>query len=224
VLSVTWNAWVGQSEADVLENGGRLVQELDLPVVVALQEVWRCRRPLAGYKRYAADGGHPENASTQLHVRRGVQVLQEFYLRPGGPNWHGPKHGLVHPPRVFPGVTLRYAKEVWDVIGIHRVSGGPDAHLEGNRECWRREDERLQAFADSRARRHPTRRLLMLGDWNNGAGDRSPLSVRDLAGRIGADLELVGVDGGLARGARLAAKELPDLYGSDNHRPVVLTT
>ena len=55
----TWNAWVGQSEDDVLDQGGQLVRDTGMPAVVALQEVWRLGRPLPGYKRYAADGGHP---------------------------------------------------------------------------------------------------------------------------------------------------------------------
>lgn len=220
----TWNAWVGQSEDDVLDQGGQLVRDIGMPAVVALQEVWRLGRPLPGYKRYAADGGHPENASTQLHVRRGVKVLHEFYLRPGGPNWIGPKHGIVHPPRIFPGVTLKHGGEVWDVVAIHRVPGGPDARPEVNREAWRCEDRRLQSFADGRARRHPSRRLLLLADWNNGEADRSPYSIRDLATRIGAEMGVIGVDGALARGhdEPLEVKQLVNRYGSDNHRPVVV--
>lgn len=222
---VTWNAWVGQSADELIENAGELLRDTGFPVVLATQETWRLRRPIPGYKRFAADGGHPENASCQLHVRRGVKVLNDFFLRPGGPNWVGPKHGLVHPPRVFPGVTLVHAKQLWDVVCLHRVPGGPDALPMRNREAWRHEDERLQAFADHRARRRPERNLLLLGDWNNGAGDRSPLSVRDLAKRIDAEMALEEVDGALVRGheGKVRTRKLSGRYGSDNHEPVVVS-
>ena len=223
--AVAFNVWSGQRPDDLRDNLLDLVEDAELPEVLALQECKNFRGTIHGYRRVALDTGHRENANTILLVRNTTRILKAKYLRVDGPVWIGPKHGIKHPPRVFPWIVAQDpGGDIFDIMGIHRTPGGPYPHIKVNAESWAAEDRELAAWFARREARAPGRPRVALGDWNNRTIDLRDLSVRDLAKRVGADLRLKGIDGALVVNATSRrARKLPSLYGSDGHRPVIVT-
>lgn len=221
---LTHNVWVGQRGPELLDSLRRLLDDHDYPEVVSLQEATGLHSAPKGYRRHALDRGHRDHSSCQLLVREDLEIVRRHFIRPDGPTWYGPKHGLAHPPRVFPGVAVRYQRQVWDVLDVHRVPGGCHGDCAQNLDAYDAEHAALVRYAQRRAGlRHP-RPLVMLGDWNNGTHDNHDTGVRALADRIGARCYLEGIDGALVRGATATdVRKHAHLYGSDSHRPVSMT-
>lgn len=209
---VTLNAWLGQDPEDLRNNLLRLCGDLFAPEVIALQEATRFDGSIPGYVRIAADdkGRHRDASSSVLLVRRtGVRIMRATAVRVNGPSWIGP-HGTVHPPRVYPAVSLRVDGQRWRVIDVHRT---PLRHQ--NKEAWAAEEDALARWAGVPG--DSPRPTVMLGDWNGRYSD-----LRPLAKRTGMSVHLRGVDGALLRNCRGDARRLPERYGSDAHYPVSL--
>jgi hypothetical protein len=230
---VTFNAWTGQTDRGLRDNLVNMVGDVAAlqggvkPHAVVLQEVWDWDGSIPGYDRYAADPADfpgrkgrdaDEVRSTTVLVReRGVDVRRADYIEVHGPDWRGPKHGLHHRPRVFPDLTLVVpdSGRPWDLLAGHRTPGGPRAGIKANRASWAAEDAEI---ADWFQRRGPQVAGM---DWNNTGSDRGPLTVHDLARRVGGKYLLAGIDGFMFVDARGHIHELPGRYGGDGHRPVV---
>lgn len=215
--TLTWNPHIGRADelSDVL---GDVLRDARWPHVASLQEVWDWSGKVPGYRRVAAsttDFPHHEARGVQLLVRtKGVRLRRATARQVDGGVWIGPVHGRPHPPRVYPLVTVGHGGTVWDIIGVHRCPGGPNAERERNRQAWVDEHQLLIDWAE----RRPHGPLVMLGDHNNRASDPDPLSVSGLASRIGARLALERIDGAIARGVLgIGTETMPDAYGSDHH-------
>lgn len=220
----TLNVWVGQRGPDLMDNLRMMLDDLDYPEVVGLQEAIGLHEAPKGYRRHALDRGHRDNHSCQLLVRDDLEMVRRHFVRPDGPTWYGPKHGLAHPPRVYAGAAVRYQRQVWDVLDVHRVPGGCHGDRAQNLDAYDAEHDALVRYAQRRANLNKPRPLVMLGDWNNGTHDNHDTGVRALADRIGARTYLIGVDGALVRGATASDVHLLNKpYGSDSHRPVAMT-
>ncbi len=216
---VTFNAWVGQEPEDLRSNLLQLCGDLFAPEVIALQEATRFDGTIPGYDRVAASdrGRHRDASSSVLLVRRkGVRIMRATAVRVNGPSWVGP-HGTVHPPRVYPAVSLLVhndrkigSAERWRVIDVHRT---PLRHQ--NREAWAAEEDALARWAGTPG--DSPRPVVMLGDWNGRYSD-----LRPLAKRTGTSVHLRGIDGALLRNCHGDARRLPERYGSDAHFPVAL--
>lgn len=219
--TLTWNPHIGRGDelSRVLPG---VLEDARWPHVVSLQEVWDWSGKVDGYRRVQASPVHFPH-----HEARGVQLLvrkERVRLRGSGAQqvdggvWIGPVHGRPHPPRVYPRATVVRDGVVWDVIGVHRCPGGPDAERDRNRDAWADEHRLLVEWSD----RRPRGPFVLLGDHNNHAGDTDPLSVSGLASRIGGMVALERIDGAVVRGVGSAmATTMPDYYGSD-HRPVAV--
>lgn len=219
--AVTFNAWVGQDKHhspgdrhSLYANVMRLLEETEEPEVVSLQEVWGWGERVPGYTRVQAPRDrfpHREARSTQLLVRkRGTRLLGKGAREAGGTWWTGPKHGLHHPPRVFPRAAFLDEEEdvAWDVIGLHRTR---PPWSPGGR-AYAAEHATLVDWAHDR----PKGPVLLLGDHN---GEEA---AADLAKAVGGLYRLRGVDGFVVRGAAVAGHHrVPGEFGGDGHRPVL---
>jgi hypothetical protein len=218
---VTHNIWVGQPPARARENLSRLARNTKMPHVLALQEARRFNGSIKGYDRYAVEeSGNPEADNCVLLVREDVEVFRDRSIDVIGPVWIGPKHDIPHPPRDFPGRSLRVEGERVDVLNVHRTPGGPWSRVAAS---WRAEHAALMKWADQRDEEAPDRPLAMVGDHNGRAGDPRKFGLPDLAKRIDGKLLMKGIDGAIIRGCTGKAVELDDKYGSDGHHPVLLT-
>lgn len=225
LTALTWNPHIGRAD-ELPEVLPRVIEDAGQPHVISLQEVWDWGGTVPGYRRVEADRQrfpHHEARSTILLVRkRGVRLRRAGARQVDGGVWIGPVHGRPHPPRVFPRATIDADGARWDVLGIHRCPGGPDAQRERNRQAWADEHRLLVDWDEDFMANHPHRSMLMLGDHNNRATDDHRLSVSGLASRIGGHLALERIDGAVVRDVMAArATTLPELYGSDHH-PVVV--
>ena len=209
---VTFNAWVGQTHKSLTNNVLQLVGDLHAPEVLALQEVPGWREPIPGYLRVVCKHpSHRDNSSTQLLVRRqGVNLRGHRCVHVDGPDWRGP-HGVTHPPRVFPAARIALADGRYRrILGVHRVpTPGRNA------AAWDAEHAAIIEWV--RARKLP---VIMAGDWNTG-----PTMLAPLARQTNTATKLRGVDGFLISNTISGAtvRRLPDHYGSDAHRPTILT-
>lgn len=226
LTSLTWNAHVGRGDR-LSGTLARVLEDAGAPEVASLQEVWDWTGTVADYRRVQATPRsfpHREARSTVLLVRDDVRLRGEGAHQVDGGVWIGPVHGRPHPPRVYPRATLRHDRQLWDVVGVHRCPGGPDAERERNRQAWADEHRLLVRWSAARAADRP---FVMLGDWNNRASDDHPLSVtglsRDIGGRaVNAGVALERIDGAVARGVTsMTTSTMADAYGSDHH-PVVV--
>lgn len=217
---VTFNMWVGNR--DPRQNLMALAFDTNRPHVIALQEARRFNGTIPGYERHDVDEpGNPESDNCVLLIRKeGVQVKRERDIDVKGPAWIGPKHGLKHPPRDFPGITVEVDGQRWDVVNVHRSWTGGLRHNMGS---WTAEHRALVSFADRRAQFAPNRPLAFVGDWNGRRSDPRRFAMRDLNKSIGGRLLLKGIDGALVRGCRGRARRLDEKYGSDAHKPVEIT-
>lgn len=229
--TATFNVYQGQPLAQLIGNLEDAAAALDHPEIIALQEAGRLTRGIRGYDLVGPGGedGFTDRLerSTQLLVRKdGVTVHGTGMRQVDGPSWRGPKRGILQPPRVFVRVTYSlddYPDHRWDAFGIHRTPGGPRPAIAGNRDSWVAEDRFIEGWSDARATRHGHPQL-WLGDHNGRRGDKGDLSLTDLARRIGgAQLAVKGIDGAIVRGAEARAKKLRRKFGSDGHRPVLVT-
>jgi hypothetical protein len=222
---VTFNPWVGNK--NLRGNLRQMLEDTGRPVAVALQEMKGDGLKLAGYTRVQASREfhpHQDARSNVLLVRnKGVKILNEGIIDIAdydetGWNW-GPGDGprdVHHPPKIFPYARIETEGREWVVLAGHRVVAGFGI----NKAEWRAEDRALEDFFDTRGRVTTVAAM----DWNDSPADREVLGVAHLAKRVGAELEIIGIDGGMIRGAdRTHAHKLDEGYGSDGHRPVVIT-
>jgi hypothetical protein len=219
---VTFNA---NQRLDTLRgNLTRLAEDTGQPHVMALQEVENFGGTVPGYQRVVAEPT-PDNReadSCVLLVRRDLRVVRERHLLVKGGAWRWHRE---HPPRVYAAATIEASGRRWEVMGVHRIPGGPLAGIKENRQPWAAEHSAIEARVFKRADRagHPQ---VLAGDWNDRADNAHPLSVASLAERLGGQLVLPkgGIDGAIVIGCRVVhAEKLDDKYGSDAHRPVVIT-
>lgn len=211
---LTWNGYIGRDPHERAGALAELVHDTGRPPVIVLEEVWDWPGTLPGYVRVAApvrNFPHRESRSTIILVRRrGVRLLHVGFRSAGGPDWHGPKHGYRHPPRVFPRATIRHDKRTWSIIGVHRTR--PPWSEDG--AAYEAEEDTLVRWSNRLARRMPDTPLAMVGDHNQHMGMFADL--------IGGEARLRGPDGVVARDCRIHdVDQLPDAYGSD-HRPVTM--
>lgn len=226
----TFNAWIGQRDEQLERNLGRLTRRLDDPIL-ALQEVWDWGGTIPGYQPVRASREkfpHRESRSTILLVPDRFEIVHEGARQVDGPDWIGPKHGILHPPRVFPRATVKDPDtgQLVDVIAVHRTPGGPNAGIVRNRASWAAEDACLVEWVGDIRDAHPRRPIVILGDHNDRVAGRERLGIADLARRLDARPVMRGIDGGLLIGCdpkRGATTELDGLYGGDGHRPVAFT-
>lgn len=221
---VTFNVWVGQAPSQLRRNLIELANDTGRPHVIALQEAKRFGGTIPGYCRIDSETFRREAKSNVLLVRNADVTVHRYHeVAVQGPMWKGPKHGLEHPPRIFPGTTVEVDDQRWDVLDVHRTPGGPTSSVKSNRRAsWAAEDRDLESWLDSRWERHPERPALVVGDHNNRVFDRNKLSISDLARRTECNLAVLGIDGALFRNCTVKARKLDRLYGSDGHRPVVI--
>lgn len=220
--AVSWNAWIGQDATDdrdpddLADNVEAMLEAAGRPPVACLQEVSDWREPIRfGYVRVQAPRDrfpHPEARSTQLLVRRDVEVLGHGARQAYGPWWEGPKHGTPHPPRVMPRVTVRWpGVGALDAVGVHRT-----------RPAWSTDGLAYRGEAaclvDWNRDRPPGRPQVWLGDWNEPSGASGLVMLAD---RLQAGVWLRGIDGFLVHGLAVAGvRRLPGKFGGDGHRPV----
>lgn len=215
---VTFNCWVGQEPDKLRRNLLDLVDDLTFertgkPHILALQEAKHFDGSIRGYERYAVDEGHNDNSSNVMLVReRGVEITHRHKIEAEGPWWQGPRHGLMHPPKVFPAVTVVVDGQAWIVADLHRI---PNRAM--NPEAAAYETKAIVEWSNSRK---PGRPLAMVGDLNGSSQDPE---LRRLATATNTTLAVRGIDGGLVRNCDVqSAVKLSGLYGSDSHRPVVM--
>lgn len=220
LLVVTHNVWSGQSPKSVRDNLSRLVVDVaarwdEKPHVLLLQEAKRFDGTLTGYVRVAHDGGHADNSNCVMLVRADVGIRFPSREVTNSENWVVVSHDKTHPPRVWPAPTLIYPPTVeWDVVDVHRVPARG-----ANDDAWAAEHQAIVDYADQRPDGRP---LVLGGDWNGKTDDPRPLSITALAGQIDARVRVKGIDGFLLRDCAGEAVKLPDKYGSDHHKPVVI--
>lgn len=94
-----------------------------------------------------------------LLIKEDIDITDKHVLRMHE-EWKGPKSGLEHKPRIYPGLGLSREAIELNLIGMHAPTHNmPDAQA----ETWRR----LNLFAD----RHPHRPLVVVGDFNAQAAE-----------------------------------------------------
>lgn len=219
--AVTFNAWIGQDKHhtpgdrdSLLANVMRLIEATEQPEVVCLQEVWGWDERVKGYQRVQAPRDrfrHREARSTQLLVRRkGLQLLGRGAREAGGTWWTGPKHGIQHPPRVFPRAAFLEEDTgvAWDTIGIHRtrLAWSPGG------KAYKAEHNTLVDWGHDR----PRGPIVYLGDHNGRD------AAEELAEAVGGVARLRGVNGFVVVDAAVAGVHREaGSFGGDGHRPVV---
>lgn len=218
---VTHNAYsAGNSQESIRRNLVMLVDDSDRPDVIIVTEAWRLRGSIGGYLRVGPDWSRDRNlCSTIVLVRADHEVTRRRLIRVDGPSWWW--NGNRRPPRIFVDVTVRIRGVLFDVLGVHRTPGGPDAGIIANRASWAAEHREILAWRRRRRRANPDRPRVVAGDHNDRLATRVRRSVRALARRLGARAALRGIDGLLAINARVSrVRELRGRYGSDAHNPV----
>lgn len=208
---VTFNGWVGQEHAELTNNLCQLVGDLYAPEVLALQEVTGWRGDVPGYRRVVCQHhAFRDASSSQILVRRaGVSLTGRACVHVGGPHWSGP-HGEVHPPRIYPAVRVKIGPDAYRILDVHRAPVRTR-----NPGAWDAEHAAIVRWS----RRHAMPRI-MAGDWNTG-----PSALAELAQQCRTpNRQLRGVDGFLSSPTIAGTvRRLPDHYGSDAHRPTILT-
>jgi hypothetical protein len=221
---IVHNVYVGQDAASALANLARLAKRFD-PDAFLLQESANLQgRRLKGYDTIECTdpGHHRDDGNNRVLVKSGQRIGgQEFVVRVRAPQWRGPKHGLLHPPRVFVGGPARAAVSGYrmNLLSVHRMPGGPTSRLQGGPANWKAEHAALVKFADD----HDEAPLVLGADWNLRLTAKHPLNLQALAARIRGRLGVKGIDGVITRGfAGVRVRRLLRKYGSDQHRPVVV--
>lgn len=217
--ALTFNPWIGQDATDdprdphdLLDHLKRLLEVTGEPEVVSLQEVWDWSEQVPGYRVVRAPRSRfpgREARSTQLLVRRDLEMVGRGARQAQGGGWTGPKHGIPHDARVFPRASFRDARDpalVWDVIGVHRTR----ANWSPDGRAFRGEHRTLVDW--TRDRRHGP--IVLLGDHQG--------PMEDLARDIGGTAHLRGPDGVVVRGAVVVGqRRVAGHFGGDGHRPVL---
>jgi hypothetical protein len=223
--TVTWNAWVGQLPSRMRRNLIVLTTLLRRPHVVVVQEAWRWDGTIPKYIRHAARDGLVDDdtgQSTVIFVREDVPILHKGAQVVAGGEWV--YDGNRKQPRVFPRVTVEWDRVVWDIIGIHRIPGGPTTPRPVNQPAWDAEHDLIREWVLDIVMRHPGRPVLLLGDWNTHPDEKGERSLAALARQIDGTVVVIGIDGGiLVNCTPHRLHKLTSTYGSDSHRPVVIT-
>ncbi len=211
VRVVTFNVWVGQGGRRLRQNLRRMFKDLEYPEIVALQEATGLHRGFFRYRRIAADRfpRREANSNVLLVRRRGVKVIRRLRLAVDGPDWRGPKHGRIHPPRVFIGAIVEVAGQRFDILDVHRAWTGGEHNL----ATWRAEHRQLVAWVRERREHRP---VILPGDHQRGGG-------QELAAALEAEALINGIDGFVTVNADGRARKATASYGSDGHRPVIGT-
>lgn len=205
MIAATFNVWVGQHPVKLHRRLKEMVEDTEGPAVVATQESKRYHWTIPGYTRV---GGSGDSNLLFVHKRK-AKLRRIKYIKTKGPWWKGPRHGIWHPPHKYPAAKVRTEDGVAWFVSVHRVPGG-------NPRNRLAEADALVKFCNKPWRKN----VVLLGDWNERDNDAD---LNALAKQIGADIRLRGIDGALTRGLKGRTRRLPKKYGSDTHRPVVLT-
>lgn len=201
----------------VRENIEQLIEDTSEPKIVSLQEASEFHGTVKNYTRVAPIGS-PDDENCVILVRNDLRIERLHMVDVDGPDWVGPKHGKVHPPHIFPGVTVFDGSpsghdQYWVFLNVHRLS-----NRDRNPEACRHEMQALTEWALRRPRHRP---LVMNGDWN---GRHTDPDLKQFAVQADLDFNLHGIDGAMTRNVEvLKLNKLSKLYGSDVHEPVLLT-
>lgn len=205
---LVWNVYVGQHPAKVRAALLLLVAR-HWPHAIVLQEAKRFRGTIPGYRRHAANIGHPDAGNCIVLVRKGLPQSTARALPVVGGAW---VHKRPKPARVFVAVKVAWLT----VVSVHRCTRGPD---NVNAPAWKAEHKTL---LDAARVRDP---LAMLGDWNAHPDARSPSPAR-LAEQFGGHVVTADesdIDYALVRGAVAVIKRGRATYGSPGHAPFLIT-
>ena len=234
--AVTFNAWIGQDATDdrdpddLRDNLRRMMSDAsdalgEKIAAACLQEVWDWEGSIPGYQPVRTPRGMfgPEGRSTQWLLLDDLDYRAGFRQAPGEWIWNGNRKA----PRVFPRVSFQHAGKTWDLTGIHRVPNGPKPQIDMNRAAWNAEHSLIEQWQTNIQERRPKHLRALFGDWNAGADEDPgyPYSIARLAKEIGCQTAMRHIDGALVD-QRLEVRELQRLegkYGSDGHRPVIMT-
>lgn len=222
---VTWNMHsAGRMALMMVLALRRLIRRTKRPHVLALQEAKHLDRHLRGYNRVKAQSKRPESGNCLLYVRADGHVVDTGKLEVNGKPWKGVLHKDVeHAPRVYPFVSVKFpGHPIVTVMSVHRAPGGHDAFEDTKRAAWAAEDRDLENWVTEQRTMHLERPVLLVGDHNDTAKERGPLTLRSLAHRVAGVLRLEHIDGVIAVGAGAFTHRLNRKFGSD-HRPVVIS-
>lgn len=212
---VSWNTKVGRKH-DVVARELRQIIKRHRPDVIALQEVSgyasMLRREFRkDWRVIVQTTGHAERRSNALLVRKRLRVYWTSLLSTAV-RWRGPIRGLMHTGRTFPVVDV---KGGWRICCVHRVPAGLHSTNKARHNEWARENVALLKLAKRRKSRK--RALVLVGDWNAGAGDDAWSSPARLAKRINARVVRTGasVDYAIVTGCT-GNGSTAGRYGSDH--------
>lgn len=233
----TFNAWIGQDATDddgprdLRDNVRRVVADagdvLGAPLVaLCLQEVWDWDGTIPGFIpiRARLEDFGAEGRSTQWLIRDDAEILHTGFRQVPGGDWTW--NGNRKQPRVFPRVVIRWDRQVWDLVGVHRIPGGPEPAIDLNRTGWNAEHTMLDTWQARIADNRRGEVRALFGDWNAAEDERPgyPYSIASLAESVNAEAALRHIDGALVAGAGVRdLQRLENKYGSDGHHPVVMT-
>lgn len=214
MIVAAWNGKEGRGSAF-----GRDVRELvktHRPDVIALLEA-RGRAPRRSIRattkilyRRPVTGRLPraEWSSSSLLTAKRIRTRRRGMIRVRAV-WYGPK-GTRRAGRGFPWQVVELDGRRATIVAVHMPWNATR-----NPRAWRASWDELERFAKQRP--GP---ILLVGDWNVGAGKELP---QGFARRIGATVIRTGapIDYAIARGLKVAGKT-GSSYGSD-HPSIVLT-
>jgi hypothetical protein len=225
---VTFNVWVGQPIEKLEENLERLAEVLGKPHVIILQEAWRWRRgTIKGYQAVRpTQNRYDQDKNIVILVRNDGKIKHAKSRRVPGAGWYW--NGNDKPARVLLRVDVQFrelGKQVWTVIGGHRIPMGPDQSIPKNRESWAKEHKFIVNWVRAIHKRRP-RRIIILGmDWNTRllTDPMHPASlsslIDDLPNPTAWGME--GIDGFVGVNCDFDhVFELDSKFGSDGHQPV----
>lgn len=233
----SFNMYVGNSAPT--KNLGRVVKATGHPVAIVVQEASKWQGKVDGYRSIRATNDENPNLHTQVSqqdmhssivlLRDDCRLIKvEARQVPNGAwSWNKPRVG-----RVWVRVVYELDGVIREVWCVHRCPGGPNPGIVQNRGAWKAEQAFLLEWVGRVHGNHPERPIDLGGDWNTWLGKfaKHPQSVENLARALGARMHLKHIDGFLCirpdtvgRPKNAKVKKLARKFGSDGHRPVVVT-
>lgn len=203
-----WNVKVGRPWPQVQDELAARMGGRDIGVLIECYTVADdiARHLSKTYHVIVDDSDHPEARDVVILVHRRHDITVEKPIR-FRDEWDGPKHGLLHHGRVFPGVTVN---DDPFIRGIHRVAG---PNMRSNQAARKAEARLLAADAEGR------RRYMQVGDTNESLAAswaRARRSGLKVASGHSVDRVLHTKDIQVARTAVLD-------QGHSDHKPVAFT-